>query len=139
MKKTLLALVILAAIVTFSACETIVPEPDNAIPNRMVSQIAITAEPEDSSMIRSYADQEQLSPIMRMLRDMDTGEAPKTNPQQRGEQISYTITVTYSNGTTNAYTILDNRYLRVGDGAWCESEPEKIEELIAFIRDNPNE
>lgn len=139
MKKLIIALSIAAILVCFCACGNINAGSDDALPNRMVSRIDIAAEPDDDSLSRSYSAQEQLSPIMRMLRELDTGVEPEMSPYQSGEHVRYIITVTYANGNTNNYTIMDNRYFRVGSEDWCEVENEKVAELVSFIQDNPNE
>lgn len=139
MKKKILTLTLAVLLMGLCACGNTEETPSHETPNRMVSQIDISAEPEDETLIRRYSDQEHLSPIMRMLRELDTTTEPEMSPYQSGEHVLYTITVTYANGATNDYCIMDNRYFRIGDADWSEVGNEKISELLDFIRDNPNE
>lgn len=138
MKRQIITLSIAAILVCLCACGNTNEQPE-PVPNQMVARIDISVEPEDADMVRSYSDQEHLSPITRMLRELDTGEEPEMSPYQSGEHVLYTIAITYANGNTNRYSIMDNRYFRTGDGEWCQPAFEQITELIDFIRDNPNE
>lgn len=139
MKREIIVIAICVMLAGLCACGNVSESAEDATPGRMVSQIDFAAEPEDEALIRRYSDQEQLSHIMRMLREMDTGEEPEMSPYQSGEHVLYNITVTYANGNTNLYSIMDNRYFREGVEDWCEAGNERVAQLLEFIRDNPNE
>lgn len=138
MKKQILALALCFVLPFLSGCGSTSTPADQAAPSRMVTQIDICAEPEDESLLRCYSDKEQLTTIMRMLREMDTGEVPEMSPYQSGEHILYAITITYANGNTNLYHIMDNRYFRESEQDWCQIRNEQTEALLDFIRNNPD-
>ena len=80
-KRTILCL--LALLVILSACgnsNNDNPTEQTGVPRRMVEQIDVAIHPEDDDFARSYTDMEKMSPILRILRDMDTTHVPRKNP-----------------------------------------------------------
>lgn len=140
MKKAIIAVCILMTLFSLTACDT--PERDvvaEAIPGRMVSKIDIAIHPADESFERCYTDIEHMSPVLRMLREMDTHDVPETEPRIDDGQSYYTITATYANGSSRIYYLLGHQFLRYDDEPWCVVESEKIMALIQFIRAHPDD
>lgn len=113
-------------------------QDSDGIPSRMVQRLDIAIHPGDEDMSRGYTDMEKMSPILRLLRDMDTTQKPDTEPSLTGGQSYYTITATYASGESRVYYLLGHQYLRVGEGDWCQISSEDAMELIQYIRDTPD-
>ena len=141
MKRERILICLLALLLLLSACgnsEQDQSTEQTGIPSRMVKQIDIAIHPEDTDMARSYTDMEKMSPILRILRDMDTTHEPEEEPSITDGQTYYTITAIYANGESRIYYLLSHKFLRIGDGQWCEIDNADAMELIQYIRDTPN-
>lgn len=138
-KRTILCL--LALLVILSACgnsNNDTPTEQTGVPSRMVEQIDVAIHPEDDDFARSYTDMEKMSPILRILRDMDTTHVPEEEPSITDGQTYYTITATYANGESRVYYLLSHKFMRIDDGTWCEIDNSDAMDLIQYIRDTPD-
>ena len=140
MKKVIAAISILMVLVMMTACGPKEVEiSDDSVPGRMVTKIEIDIHPRDPDFVRCYTNIDQMSSILRMLRDMDTHDTPEEDPVLGDGQSYYTVTATYANGTSQVYYLLGHQFMRCGEGSWCVVESGKIMELIQFIRSNPED
>ena len=142
MNRNRLFPVILAALLLFSGCgNRIVPTPTDqtVIPSRMVQRIEVSVHPSDADYDRCYTDMEKMSPILRILRDLDTTRKPEEQPNLTDGQTYYTITATYANDQVRVYYLLSHQYLRIDDGDWCEIDNHAALDLIQYIRQTPDE
>ena len=141
MKRERIFLCLLAALLLLGACGNSngeQPMEQAHVPSRMVGRIDIAIHPEDDAFARSYIDMEKMSPILRLLRDMDTNHIPTEEPSITDGQTYYTFTATYANGESRVYYLLSHKYLRVGSEAWCEIDSNDAMELIQYIRETPD-
>lgn len=141
MKRESILFFLLTLSLLLSACGSVMqeqPTEETGIPGRMVRQIDIAIYPEDEDLVRSYTNIDQMSPILRILRDMDTTQAPEEEPSITDGQTYYTITATYASGESRVYYLLSHKFLRIDDGAWCEVDNADAMELIQFIRQTPD-
>lgn len=141
MKRERILIGLLALLLLLSACGSIwndQPTDETGVPGRMVQQIDVAIYPEDEDLVRSYTDMEKMSPILRILRDMDTNITPEDEPSITDGQTYYTITATYANGESRVYYLLSHKFLRIDDGAWCEVDNSDVMELIQYIRQTPD-
>jgi len=141
MKRERMFVCLMAILLLFTACgnsDDQVTEP-TGIPSRMVERIDIAIYPEDEALARTYTDKDQMSPILRILRDMDTPNEPEETPSLTDGQTYYTITATYASGESRVYYLLSHKFLRIGDGSWCEIDNADAMELIQYIRGTSDE
>lgn len=148
MKKALtcVALTLLIAL-PLSGCglvdhlvDRFLPQPTVQVtPRQMVQQLDVTLHPADAQFTRCYVTQENLNPLLTMLRDMVTEDVPEQDPDLYGGQSYYTITATYADGSSQHYLLLGYQYLRVGDNPWCLVSHNKVMEFAQFIQDHPSD
>lgn len=141
MKRERMFLCLLAMLLLLTACgktQNDQPTEQAAAPSRMVKKIDVTIHPTDESLARSYTDMEKMSPILRILRDMDTDQKPDKEPNLTDGQTYYTITTTYASGETRVYYLLSHQYLRIDKGGWCEIDNNDAMDLIQYIRETPD-
>lgn len=126
---------------SLTGCGSILEEtsPSAEVPGRMVQQIDISIHPHDEELERSYTDIQQMSTILKMLRDMDTNDVPEEEPDLDGGQSYYTVTATYANGESRVYYLLGHQFLCHDTKPWCQVDSGKITELIQYIRENPDD
>lgn len=142
MKKLLCVAIALCLILSLTGCgivNSLKPQADDSLPSRMVSVIDIGVRPYDEALDRHYTNKDTLSPIIRMLRDMDTPEIPEYDPMTDEEQMAYTITATYADGSNEVYCILEHTYLRKGENDWHVVDPDKFNEFEQFILETPSD
>lgn len=137
MKRVLCAAAALVLLLSLTACGS--APADNSLPGRMVAVIDIDTRPYDEGFSRHYTSKENLAPIIRILRELDTEEPVEQLPDTDLEQDTCTITATYANGDTEVYCILERQFLRRGQEDWHTIDPEKLTELEQFIRDTPSD
>lgn len=116
------------------------PEPTVQVtPRQMVQQLDVMLHPADSQFTRCYVTQDNLNPLLTMLRDMATNEVPEQDPDLYGGQSYYTITATYVDGSSQHYLLLGYQYLQVGDNPWCLVSYHKVMEFAQFIQEHPSD
>ena len=141
MRRERMFLCLLALLLLLTACgKTSDDQPTEqaAVPSRMVERIDITIHPTDDKLARAYTDMEKMSPILRILRDMDTDNKPADEPNLTDGQTYYTITTTYASGETKVYFLLSHQFLRINDGGWYEVDTNDAMDLIQYIRQTPD-
>lgn len=139
MYRKIILLFLAVSLAALTGCGSILeePAPTDDTPSRMVQRIDISLHPHDEDLERSYTDIQQMSAILKMLRDMDTDDVPEEDPDLEGGQSYYTVTATYANGESRVYYLLGHQFMRYDDEPWCKVDSGKITELIQYLRDNP--
>ena len=66
-----------------------------SIPEKMVVQIDIVTNPYDETLVRSYASQDHMTSLLRMLQNMTTTQQPEEKITFDSYSQYYTITATY--------------------------------------------
>ena len=145
MRRSFVIAILVMTMFTLTACspvnallDIIAPtEQAMAIPGRMVTKIEVVTNPYDELMVRSYAAQEHMSSVLRMLRGMATLEEPEKKVTFDSYSKYYTITATYVGGEHTVYHLLDGTYLRSEDKDWCVIDAAKFREFEQYLLDNP--
>jgi hypothetical protein len=106
-----------------AAISLVAPDVTEAtdLPHLMVKYIDVEMHPENGSFSRHYQSQQNLTAILRLLREMDSGKAPEAQPDLEDGQSYYTVTATYASGEQQVYYVLGYQFLKIGDGDWCGS------------------
>lgn len=91
----------------------------------MVTQITVAHENAGQDYCRSYGDSESMSLILYGIRNLGQRYTPKQDPDTV-EADSYRITLEYANGTQSSYQIKEDRYIRVGQQPWQETNPTEL-------------
>lgn len=112
-------------------------EKDSAIPGKLVTRIDVVTNPYDELLSRSYATQESMTAVLRMLQNMVTTEQPEEKVTFDSYSQYYTITAAYYNGSHTVYHLLDGTYLRSEGEDWCIIDAAKFREFEQFLLDNP--
>lgn len=140
MKRTILILTVIAAMLLCCACAPLhsllgklSPEPDQALPGKLVQQIDVCTVRGSNVEFASYTAQEEMSPILRLLRLMPTNESPDEEVDTASADGYYAITTTYVNGDKNNYELMSGMYMRVGDEPWCIADSGKYAELEKLL------
>lgn len=107
------------------------------IPGKMVVRIDVVPNPYDEAMVRSYASQEHMSGLLRMLQNMTTSQSPEEKVTFDSYSRYYTITATYVSGAHTDYHLLDGMYLRSEGEDWCVIDAAKFREFEQYLKDNP--
>ena len=108
-----------------------------SIPGKLVVQIDVVSNPYDETMVRSYASQNHMSNVLRMLQSMTTTQAPEEKVTFDSYSKYYTITATYISGEHTVYHLLDGMYLRSEGEDWCVIDAVKFREFEQYLLDNP--
>lgn len=145
MRKILVIFLAMLTLLIFSGCtpvdallDRISPiEETKDLPGKMVVQLDIVTSPYDEMKVRSYAGQESMSTLLRMLQNMQTTQAPDKEVSFGPYSKYYTITATYVNGTHAVYHLLDGMYLRSQDENWSIIDAAKFREFEQFLVDHP--
>ena len=136
MKRERMLILLLTLLLMLTACgktEDPAAQP-GALPGRMVQKIEVAIHPEDEAYAKTYTDKDQMSPLLRVLRDMDTSKHPEEEPSLSDGQTYYTVTATYANGSSRIYYLLSHKYLRIDDGPWYIIDSNDAMELVQLIR-----
>lgn len=146
MKRALILLLILALSLSLCGCEivdtvldAIAPtDPDSLAPGRMVMELSVKMSPADPKMERYYRSQERVEEILNMLKAMDTGIPPESEPSLQGG-IYYEITLHYTNGDTQNYYLLNLDFLRRGDEPWADIVGAEALEFVNYLKAHPGD
>ena len=112
---------------------------ENDLPHLMVTQIDVEMHPENGSFSRHYQSQENLTTILRLLRDMTTNKQPEEQPDLDDGQNYYIVTATYASGKQQVYYVLGYQFLKVGDESWCEIEFGRAMNFANYLQQHPSE
>ena len=131
----------LSVLLALSLCGCRQPEPpvSSSGPGRMVRRIEVAVQPEDESFRRVYVTQENMNELLALLRSMETGDVPETEPDINGGQTCYTATVTFANGEQSVYYLLGHSYLRLGDEDWCQVDTKLSVQFTEFLKARPSD
>lgn len=140
MKRLSLILIPVCAMLLCCACAplhsllgTLSPEPDDSVPGKLVEKVQVCTVWGSTVDFATYTAQEEMSPILRLLRQIPTREDPETEVTEDSSKGCYTITTTYYNGSTNTYTLTSGQYIRSGDAPWKVADSGKYAELEKLL------
>lgn len=145
MRRSIVIAILVMTMLTLSACspvdallDIIAPTEETVgIPGKMVTKIDIVTNPYDEYQVRSYASQEHMSAVLRMLQNMATLERPEEKITFDSYSQYYTITATYVNAEHTVYHLLDGMYLRSEGEDWCIIDSVKFQEFQQYLQDHP--
>jgi len=145
MRRSFVIAALVMTMLILSACspvnallDLIAPTEETVgIPGKMVTKIEVVTNPYDEAMVRSYAAQEPMSSLLRMLQNMATLDHPEEKITFDSYSQYYTITATYVNGDHTVYHLLDGMYLRSEGEDWCIIDAVKFREFEQYLIDHP--
>jgi len=105
----------------------------------MVSSITVEHHPENPDLHRCYTEQDTMSSLLRLFREMPTNEVPAVSPDLSSGISYFQVTATYSSGEKQHYYFLGNRYMKVGDEPWCLVEISDVMKLNEFLQSHPTD
>ncbi len=97
-------------------------------PSRLVTGITVMYENDPIRFFRRYTSDEKMQQVLNYLRLID----PKGIVQDDPETLpggQYTITLLYSDGSSNIYRQKSDAYMQTDDGPWKRIDPKKAEWL----------
>ena len=112
---------------------------ENDLPHLMVQQIDVEMHPANGSFGRHYQSQENLTTILRLLRDMVSDKYPEEQPDLEDGQNYYTVTATYASGEQQVYYVLGYQFLKVGEEDWCEISFDNAMKFADYLQSHPSE
>lgn len=150
MKKRLLQLIALSlSICLLSGCSLVqtvllplIPEvtEESDLPHRMVQRIDVELNEAGTEFERHYQSQENLTMILRLLREMCVKDIPDEAPTLGATLSYYTITATYASGEQQLYQLLSGQYLKMGDDSdWLAISPELAAGFIAYLEEHQSD
>lgn len=145
MRKSFVITLICLTALLLSACspanallDLIAPTEETvSIPEKMVVQIDVVTNPYDETLVRSYASQDHMTSLLRMLQNMTTTQQPEEKITFDSYSQYYTITATYVSGAHTVYHLLDGMYLRSEGEPWCVIDSVKFQEFEQYLLDYP--
>ena len=149
MKKRMIQLTALACVMClFSGCSmvqtsllplipTVTEESD--LPHRMVQRIDVELNEKGEGFERHYQSQENLTMILRLLREMSTKDIPEEAPTLDATLSYYTITATYASGEQQFYRLLSGQYLKMGESDWLAISPELAAGFIGYLEEHQSD
>ena len=138
-KKRILVLLILALLLSLTACGDDTSISTGTGPGRMVRRIEVEIHPEDPSFSRTYVTQENMNDLLTLLRAMSSKNYPEQDPDLGSGQTYYTATVTFANGEQSVYYLLGHTYLRMGRDPWCIIDSDLSFRFNEFLRTRPSD
>ena len=112
---------------------------ENDLPHLMVTQIDVEMHPANGSFSRHYQSQENLTTILRLLREMASERYPEEQPELDNGQNYYTVTATYASGKQQVYYVLGYQFLKVGNEDWCAIDFDRAMNFANYLQKHPSE
>ena len=104
----------------------------------VVSEITVTCEQGGSVTRQIYTTQWKMREILNCIRSLGQKFTPTIDPDTLSAR-TYSITLTYTDGTQRIYQTKSDRYIRTCRDPWQQADPEKISELHLLLQSLPGD
>ena len=105
---------------------------------RFVTQLDIYFQYNDIHLQRHYTTDEKIEAVLLYMRLLHTEDAPVTDPEAITSD-TYTITVSFSDGSQQTHIQKAHRYFRRHGSGWQTIQPRQAAQLYALMRHYPSD
>lgn len=96
-------------------------------------QLVSAIEVEYGTSLQVYEDPEEMSRILNKLRTLGQRYAPDQDPEALGGP-TLRIRILNWDGKCQEYQIKQDRYIRIGQAKWQQTDPKQIQSLILLLK-----
>ena len=107
-----------------------------AVPEVIVTNVDISALPEDVDYIRHYSNEEKIELVRNFIRQLTWQDITSEKPDEE-TGVLYTVVYTYEDGTTKTYYFKEDKYFKFEGIGW--KIVENFDELKNIIKDTPTD
>ena len=105
---------------------------------RVVEQICVQWEENGHPVCREHGDPEKMQLILNRLRTLGQRFSSETDPETL-DAPTVTVTLLYSDDSSNQYQIKPDRYVRIGQAPWQQANPKQITSLRLLLLSLPGD
>lgn len=107
-------------------------------PSHIVTGLEILCAREEETYRLRYTDEEKIRPYLLYLRILDTGSAPRQDPESL-PHVAFEIHLRFLDGGSRVYRQVAHRYLQVDDRPWKTLDPCQAAQLYTLMQTIPED
>lgn len=115
---------VVLAVAVLAGCAAQSPTPGSAV----VSQITVSYAENGIHVLHHYTAQHKMSQILNHIRLLGQKYTPSIDPDTLRTTV-FEVQLSFSDGSLRVYHTRADRYIRINDGPWQQTDPQRLQAL----------